>query len=180
MYLLNFGVHNRFSNFWSNFLFFNNFRLISSLNLEKFREPSLVFNRFIILSSFLLLQSLSKKWSLFLRFLLSCILLATWSFSPLNYRLNKRKLGVQWLLGLLLLCLCFSRCISPSLVNYLHAWFIIFGELLLELLKSLLFQLPQRVTTSGVLLHIFIKFTIVFLLLILHFFKLIIIISSLC
>ena len=138
MYLLYFGVNNRFSNFCSNFLFFNNFRLISSLNLEKFWEPSLFFNRFIILSSFLLLQSLSKKWSLFLRFLLSCILLTTWLSSPLNYRLNKRKWGVQWLLGLLLLCLWFSRCISPSLVNYLHAWFIIFGELLLEFLKSLL------------------------------------------
>ena len=169
MYLLNFGVYKRFGIFWSNFLFFN-FVLISRLNLEKFWEPSLVWSCCLIFSCLLLLQSLSKQGSLFLRFLLCTILLSTLFFSPLNYRLNKRKCGIHLLFNLLF-WLWLSSGINSSLINYLHAWFIIFGELLLKLFETLLFELSQRVTSACMLLHIFIKFTIIFLLLVFHFFN---------
>ena len=167
MYLLNFGVYNRFGSFWPNFLFFN-FVLISRLNLEKFWEPSLVRSCCLIFSCLLLLQSLSKQGSLFLWFLRCTVLLKTFFFSSLNYRLNKGKCGIHLLFNLLF-WLWLSSGISSSLINYLHAWFIIFCELLLKLLKTLLFELSQGVTSTCVLLHIFIKFTINFLLFILHF-----------
>ena len=168
MYLLNFGVNNRFITFCSNFHFFN-FVLICCLNLEKFWEPSLVLNCYLIFYCLLLLQSLGKQRSFFLGLLFRTILLSALFFSPLHYRLNKGEWSILWLLHQLLICLWLSSSINSPLINYLHAWFIIFCELLLKLLKTLLFELSQGVTSTCVLLHIFIKFTINFLLFILHF-----------
>ncbi len=168
MYFLNFGVNNRFISFCFNFHFFN-FVLICCLNLEKFREASLVRGFYLIFFCLFLLQSLGKQRSLFLGFVLRTILLSTLFFSPFHYRLNKGEWSILWLLHQLLICLWLSSSIDSSLINYLHAWFIIFCELLLELLKTLLFELSQGVTSASVLLHIFIKFTYNILLIILHF-----------